>query len=284
MTLVPFVERIQIHEKESPRRVGERRFGLQRDRRVERFADSPFAGPRREDQVLRTRPVERRRVGLESRRPVAGLRHGPAIDDAVESGVHVERKHEIVCRARLGVRAPGVGPHVVVVYGDAVEAARARPFGVERIGEQRDAVELRSKRRAYTVRLFAPHRVRRVVGGVGHAATAVGRGRRKDRPERFEDGTGGPVRVLQQEECVPASAVAVSSDQIFDIVRVREAAVIAIRLEMKRHTDVVGSHHVHERGDHSIGVAVAAPPAHVDRAGAGVFDPASVLFHHGRGP
>ena len=72
----------------------------------------------------------------------------------------------------------------------------------------------------------------------------------------------------------------ISCTRRFDVAGVGERVAVAIRLEVKRHADVVRRHDVHQRRDEAVHVAVAAPLAHIDRPSARVVDPLRVLFEH----
>ena len=89
------------------------------------------------------------------------------------------------------------------------------------------------------------------------------------------------VVVLEQQEAVPVAAIAVVLDQIQEIARVVFRVAFGVGLDVERDVDVVRRHHVHQRRNHFVDVAVGPPPTDVDRAGAGFGNPARVPLHHG---
>ena len=127
--------------------------------------------------------------------------------------------------------------------------------------------------------LTPPDVVRRIVLHSTRHAVAVGPGRQQDRAEGLEDRTDGSVAVLEQQEAVPAAAIAVVLDQIQEVARVVLRVALGVRLDVERDVNTVRGHHVHQARNHFVDVAVGPPPAHIDRAGAGLGNPLRVPFH-----
>ena len=109
---------------------------------------------------------------------------------------------------------------------------------------------------------------------------AVGARVRQDGAKRLEDRAGRAVFVLVEQEAVPVAAVAVGLDQRQHIARVVAGVVVGVRFHVEGDMDVVRLHHVHQRRDHLVDVAVGPPPADVNRADSCLRNPARVPFHH----
>ena len=117
----------------------------------------------------------------------------------------------------------------------------------------------------------------------GGDAVAIGRGRQQDGAKRLEHRSRRAVLVLVQQEAVPMPAIAVGANQGEQIARVVLGMVRRVGLDVEGDVDVVRRHHVHQRRDHLVDIAVGSPPADVDRADAGVGNPPRVpLDHRGR--
>ena len=118
---------------------------------------------------------------------------------------------------------------------------------LERVGEERDVVEVGAQRAPQRVRLAAPDRVRRVVRSIGRVT-----------PRQFVEVSGrivakllktGPARpfgVAQQQERVPPALLAVLAEQVEDVVGVARGAVVGVGLEGERRLEVVGGEHVED--------------------------------------
>jgi hypothetical protein len=175
VALVPLVERVHIHEQEALAGVGEVRVELDRERLLPGSTDAAVRGERRAFATQGGSEIQARRRGSEVARCVAGVSRLARLD-LVVAGVDVEGEDEPGAGSALGVAAILLGRDEVVVDPDAVEAGSRRSGELQRVGQERDVVEVGAQRVAQRVRLSSPGGVGREVGDRVLLAETVRRG------------------------------------------------------------------------------------------------------------
>src|SRR6478752_7751047 len=122
MALMPLVERIQVDKEEATLLVEESIVGLERNRRFKARRDPPPALIGCALTIVRTFPLVIERARLDRQRTGTTIGRRVQVDDAVETRIHIERKHETTNGAVFGHRTPLLRNHVVVVNRNSIKA------------------------------------------------------------------------------------------------------------------------------------------------------------------